>query len=351
MAAGQRCEPRPPESTLTDKMSSNVPDNPSSSGSEPQALPTSYDVVIIGGGPAGASAAIYTARADLSTLVIDKGLTVGALGITGKISNYPGVPGPVTGAELLSTMRGQAESFGARFVTDRVVGIDLTGESRAVITNGGSYDARAVIVASGAMGRAATVPGEERLLGRGVSYCATCDGAFFRGRPVAVVGNNDEAVEEARFLTKFASEVHMLVQTSGFKASAPLVAALEQAPNARIHLATRLVSIAGEPAVTGIRIAPRDRAEQDIPVSGVFVYLQGNRPITDFVMGQLDATAEGCLKVDAQMQTSAPGVFAVGDLLCSHVKQAVIAAADGVIAAMAAEKYLNRRAKMKTDWA
>jgi thioredoxin reductase (NADPH) len=314
-------------------------------------LPTKSDVIIIGGGPSGASAGIYTSRADLSTLVIDKGLTVGALGVTGKISNYPGVPGPVTGAELLAIMRGQAESFGARFVTDRVVGLDFSGEQKTVFTNGGSYEARAVIVATGSMGRAATVPGEERLLGKGVSYCATCDGAFFRGQPVAVVGNNDEALEEALFLSKFASMVHLLVQTSSFKASESLVSAVEAAPNVQVHFATRLVSIGGDKSVSGIRTASRDGAEQDLNVNGVFVYLQGSRPITEYLMGQLDTTPEGCLKVDAQMQTSVPGVFAVGDLLCTHVKQAVIAAADGVVAAVTAEKYLNNRSKTRVDWA
>jgi len=139
-----------------DKMSSATATN-----DQAQGLPSKFDVIIIGGGPAGASAAIYTSRADLTTLVVDKGLTVGALGVTGKISNYPGVPGPVTGAELLSIIRGQAESFGTRFLTDRVVGLDLGGEQKTVFTNGGSYEARAVIVASGAMGRAATVPGEK----------------------------------------------------------------------------------------------------------------------------------------------------------------------------------------------
>lgn len=322
-----------------------------SSDLQDRTLPPRYDVVIIGGGPAGASAAIYTARAALSTVVIDKGLTVGALGVTGKISNYPGVPGPVTGAQLLATIRDQAESFGARFVTDRVVGLELAGERKTVIGNGGSFEAHAIILASGAMGRTAAVPGERDLLGRGVSYCATCDGPFFRGKPVAVVGNNDEAVEEALFVARFASEVHLLVQTSNFKASPALVAAIEQAPNVHIQLATRLVSVTGDESVTAVRAAPRAGGEHELPVSAVFVYLQGNRPITDYLMGQLDTTAEGCLTVDAQMQTSVPGVFAIGDLLCTHVKQAVIASADGVIAAMAAERYLRRRAKVKQDWA
>jgi thioredoxin reductase (NADPH) len=142
-----------------------------------------------------------------------------------------------------------------------------------------------------------------------------------------------------------------LVQTSGFKASASLNAAIQAAQKVQIHFATRLVNIVGDKSVTCIRIASRDAVEQDLSVSGVFVYLQGNRPITEYLLGQLDTTAEGCLKVDPQMQTSAPGVFAVGDLLCSHVKQAVIAAADGVVAAVTAEKYLNHRSKTKVDWA
>ena len=177
-----------------------------------------YDVLIIGGGPAGASAAIYTARAGLKTLVIDKGLTAGALGITGKIANYPGVSEQITGAELLERMRGQAESFGAQFVSDKVIGVELTGEEKVVYGNQGTYNSRSVIIATGSMGRGSRVKGEDRLLGRGVSYCATCDGAFYREKEVMVAGNSDEAVEEALFLTKFASRVHFLSPAPEIKA-------------------------------------------------------------------------------------------------------------------------------------
>ena len=188
-----------------------------SSGSE---QPASYDVIIIGGGPAGASAAIYTARSNLRTLVIDKGLTAGALGVTNKISNYPGVPGPVSGAELVEIMRRQAESFGAEFRTDKVVGVELAGDVKTVTAGTGSFQSRAIILATGSMGRTSVVPGEEQYLGRGVSYCATCDGAFFRNRPVAVVGNNDEAVEEALFLTKYTEHVQLIVPTPTLNALA-----------------------------------------------------------------------------------------------------------------------------------
>jgi thioredoxin reductase (NADPH) len=155
-----------------------------------------YDVLIIGGGPAGITAAIYTSRADLRTLVIDKGLTSGALGITNKIANYPGVTDVVSGAELLERMRGQARSFGTEFATDRVIGVDLVSDEKTVFGNTGTYNGKAVIIATGSMGRGIRVKGEDELLGRGVSYCATCDAAFFRDQEVLVAGNNDEAIEE-----------------------------------------------------------------------------------------------------------------------------------------------------------
>jgi thioredoxin reductase (NADPH) len=312
--------------------------------------PESYDVIIIGGGPAGTSAAIYTARADLRTLVIDKGLTAGALGITGKISNYPGVPGPISGAELAETMRRQAESFGAEFLTDKVVGVDLAADPKTVMAGTGTFHAKAVILASGSMGRTHAVPGEEEYLGRGVSYCATCDGAFFRDEPVAVIGNNEEALEEALFLTKFAQRVHLIVPTPTLKAREPLAAEVKNHPKVEMRLGTRLKEIVGNGKVEGVRIQPRGSDEETLPVEGAFVYLQGGQPITDYLMGQLETAPEGCLAVDREMQTNIPGVFAVGDLLCMHIKQAVIAAADGVTAAIGVDKYIHGRDKLQTDW-
>lgn len=312
--------------------------------------PEMYDVIIIGGGPAGASAAIYTARADLRTLVIDKGLTAGALGVTSKISNYPGVPGPVSGAELVETMRQQAESFGAEFLTDKVVGLDIASDPKMVMAGTNSFQTNAIILATGSMGRTNSVPGEAELLGRGVSYCATCDGAFFRDKPVAVIGNNDEAIEEALFLTKFVSQVHLVVPTPALKARESLAAEISQHPKVTIMPGTRLKAIEGNGQVSGVRIHPRGGEEQVLPVDGAFVYLQGGQPITDYLMGQLATSAEGCLVVDGEMRTTVPGVFAVGDLLCSHIKQAVIAAADGVIAAVAVDKYVHNRRQLQIDW-
>jgi thioredoxin reductase (NADPH) len=317
-------------------------------GAESSAEP--YDVIIIGGGPAGASAAIYTARANLRTLVIDKGVTAGALGVTSEISNYPGVVGPVSGAELVEIMRGQAESFGAKFLVDKVVGVDLDSDPKMVMAGTGAFHTRALILATGSMGRTTTIPGEEEFLGRGVSYCATCDGAFFKNRTVAVVGNNDEAVEEALFLTKFAGRVHLIVPTPALNARPPLAEAATHNPVIEMRLGTRLREVVGNGKLQGLRIRPRQGDEEMLPVDGAFIYLQGAKPITDYLGDRLETTPEGCLAVDREMATSMPGVYAVGDLLCTHVKQAVIAAADGVIAAMAADKFLRGRSELRTDW-
>lgn len=310
-----------------------------------------YDVVIIGGGPGGATAAIYTARADLKTLVIDKGLTAGALGLTAKIANYPGVAGEIGGADLLKIMRQQAETFGAKFAQDKVQAVDLTSEPKVIFANGGTYTARSVIIATGSMGRGQRVKGEDELLGRGVSYCATCDAAFFREQVVMVAGNSDEAIEEALFLTKFVKQVHFLSPTPELKADAHLIEEITSHPKVVLHKGTALREVVGAARVEAVRVAQRGQAEEVIPVTGAFIYLQGGKPVTDFLSGQLPTSESGCLIVDKEYQTALPGVFAIGDVLCNHVKQAVIAAAEGAIAAMAVEKQLHQRKQLAVDWA
>ncbi len=318
---------------------------------ESQAAEMDYDVVIIGGGPAGATAAMYAARASLRTLVLDKGLTAGALGITSKIANYPGILGEISGAELLERMREQAESFGAQFMQDRVQGVDLLSDPKLIFANSGTYTARAVIIATGSMGRGQRVKGEDELLGRGVSYCATCDAAFFRGQDVVVAGQSDEAVEEALFLTRFVRTVHLLSPTNELKAPAHLVEELTHKPNVELHLGAALREVLGGEHVEGVRYAQRGAGEHTLPVTGAFIYLQGGRPITDFLEGQLPVSEGGCLLVDNEFRTPLPGVFAVGDVLCNHVKQAVVAAAEGAVAAMAVEKHLHGRKQLVADWA
>lgn len=307
-----------------------------------------YDVIVIGGGPAGATAALYAARAGLKTLVIDKGLMAGAAGMAGQIVNFPGL-GPISGADLVRRIREQATSFGAQFVTDRVLRVDLKSDPRQVWTGGGVYAGRVLIIATGAMGRKSHVPGEERLIGRGVSYCATCDGAFFRDQEVAVVGNTDEAVEEALTLARFASRVHFLFPTRDLRAEPALVRELQENPKVTLYPAAHLEEVVGEERVEGIRFRTGGE-ERFLPVAGVFIYLQGNVPVTDFLEGQLPLGEGGCLLVDENFQTGVPGVFAVGDVLCRHLKQAVVAAAEGAVAAMAADRYLRGRAQLRPDW-
>lgn len=311
---------------------------------------TKVDVLIIGGGPAGATAAIYTSRAGLSTLVIDKGLTAGALGITGKIANYPGVNNPVSGAELLERMRDQAISFGTRFVADKVVGIDLAGTEKTVYANQAVYTSRAMIIATGSMGRGTRIKGEDHLLGRGVSYCATCDGAFFRDKEVVVAGNSDEAIDEALFLTRFASRVYFLSPAPELKAPQHLVDELQNCEKVKLFKGANLLELIGEDKVEAIRFVQRGIPEETLPVSGAFIYLQGGKPETDFLQGQLELTDAGCLMVDHEFQTTIPGVYAIGDVLCDHIKQAVIAAGEGAAAAIALEKNLHGRGKLSVDW-
>lgn len=307
-----------------------------------------YDVIIIGGGPGGATAALYTARADLKTLVVDKSLSAGALGMTTNVDNYPGMPN-ATGPEIVKTIRGQAESFGAEFRQEPVIGVSLEGEAKEIYTAAGSYKARAVILATGGMGRSTFVPGEEGLVGRGVSYCATCDAAFFRGQAVAVVGNSEQAVEEALFLTRFAANVTLVHGGKEPKGSAELLAELKEKPGVSF-VSGRLAAVEGEQKVSGIKVIT-DAGERTVRCTGVFIFLQGNKPVIDFLGGTVPTTESGCLRVNREtFETEVPGVFAIGDLLCTEIKQAVIAASEGCQAAIHAEKLLRGRKKALRDW-
>jgi len=309
-----------------------------------------WDIAIAGGGPSGATAALYAARAGWSTVVIDKGIAAGALGMTSKITNFPGVGGVVTGAQLVDRIRAQAIAFGASFSLHRVTAASLSNAGKTLYAGEEAFRARAVIIATGSMGRTQSIPGEKRLTGRGVSYCATCDGFFFRGKEVAVVGNSDEALEEALHVARFAGRVLLLSPASGLRASDALVEQVSANEHIEIRTSCRVREITGESGVEAV-VVEADGAEERVPVAGVFIYLQGGKPILDFVAGQLDTTEDGCLRVDDTFQTSVAGVFAAGDVLCKHVKQAVIAAAEGARAAVAADRFLSGRPSLKADWA
>jgi len=300
-----------------------------------------FDVIIIGGGPAGSSAAIYTARANLSTLVIDKNIMSGALAVATTIANYPGIPEEINGLELLQRMRKQAETFGARFVQEQVIGADLTGDPKSIFTDK-NYLARVVILATGAHERKNKVPGEAELLGRGVSYCATCDGAFFKGEDVGVFGFNDHALEEALFLTRYANSVKIINPNAEFKAGSELIERALGEKKIELITERRLVAVEGNGAVSAARVLPRGGDEQVIPMTGAFIYLEGNQPSTGFLASALGLGAGGCLLNNRDQSTPIPGVYAVGDVTCSQLKQAVVSAAEGVIAAISADRFINK---------
>ena len=301
----------------------------------------SYDVVIIGGGPGGCSAAIYTARADLSTLVIDKNIMSGALAVATKIVNYPGVPEEISGLELLRRMRMQAEGFGARFAQEQVIGVDLNSDPKSIFTSN-VYQAKAVILATGAHERKNKVPGEAEFLGRGVSYCATCDAAFFRDEDVAVIGFSDHALEEALFLTRYAKSVKLITPTTSFKATEELIERVRS--NEKIEMMTKLKlsGVEGNESLTAIRFQRRDGTDESIPVTGAFIYLEGNQPSTQFLNSVIPIGTGGCLFSERDQSTPIPGVYAIGDVTCTQLKQAVVSAAEGVIAAISADRFINR---------
>ena len=311
-----------------------------------------FDVVIIGGGPAGCTCALYTSRANLKTVILDKNPAVGALAITHKIANYPGVSTEMSGDDLLKQMRDQAVEYGTSYQRAQVYGIDVSDEMKKVYTPEGVFTGRALVLATGAMGRSeASFEGESEFLGRGVSYCATCDGAFYRDREVAVVGLNQEAVEEAQFLTKFASKVHWITFKDPNKEDYHAQELLGMS-NVKHWRRTRLASVEGNDAgVTGIKLKTKDADEpQPLDVEGVFIYQNGSKPITDFIGDQVEYNPDGGVKVDDAMSTSVPGVWAIGDIRNTPYKQAVVAAGDGCIAAMAIDRYLNHRKTIKPDW-
>ncbi|PIP70048.1 MAG: thioredoxin reductase, partial [Nitrospirae bacterium CG22_combo_CG10-13_8_21_14_all_44_11] len=297
-----------------------------------------YDVIIIGGGPAGLSAAQYAARAKLKTIVLDKSKTAGALAFSRKIENYPGLPEPLTGKELLDIFRKQAVKFGAEYAEVQVVGVNLTGNVKEVFTMDKNYSGKTVIIATGSMGRKPTIKGEAEFLGKGVSYCAICDAAFYKGKTVCVIGDSEEAVKEAGLLTKFAETVYLISPSSKLKVEDDYPA-LSQ-PNLKILPGQSVTAIEGNEVVERIKMSDADKKETALEVSGVFVYLHGSKPIIDFLGGNIDLSEEECIVTNRMMETSILGVFAAGDMTCTEVRQIVVSAANGCIAALSAERYI-----------
>jgi len=310
---------------------------------------TVYDVVIIGGGPAGLTAAQYAARSNLKTIVLDKSATSGALAFTDKIENYPGLPEPISGKELLDIFREQAIRFGAEYVEAQVIGVKLEREIKETYTMDRTYKSKSVIIATGAMGRKPTIKGEKEFLGRGVSYCAICDAAFFRGKTVAVIGESEEAAKEAELLTRYAGKVYLLVPSPKLKL--PEDHPVPEKENLEIIYNVLVKSINGNEVVENVLLKDKKTDEErELPLDGVFVYLHGSRPVVDFLNFAVDISDEECIITNNMMETNISGVFAAGDVTCTEIRQVVIAAAKGCIAALSADKYVHHRKRRRLDW-
>ncbi|MDR6121934.1 thioredoxin reductase (NADPH) [Bacillus sp. SLBN-46] len=308
-----------------------------------------YDFVTIGGGPAGASAAVYAARGKLKTLVIDKAPKAGTLAITHKIANYPGVREEVTGLELLTRMQAQAKDFGAEFVRSTVLSVNFSDEIKKIEIAEGTIQAKSVFIAVGAKAPSSKIKGEEEFTGRGVSYCSTCDAAFYQDQVVAVVGDNDEAIHEAETLAKYCKEVKLLIPTEQLKGDADL-SSLEANPKVEIFRRHRVREILGTDSVEKIVVLTDKKDEQAWDVDGIFLYLGGMKPGTDFLNGAVMRDEEGYVVVDEYLRTNIDGVFAGGDARRTPIKQAVISAADGAIAALSAEQHVNKRTKLRPQY-
>ncbi|AHI23963.1 thioredoxin-disulfide reductase [Corynebacterium vitaeruminis] len=307
--------------------------------------PHVHDVAIIGSGPAGYTAALYAARAELKPIVFEGIEFGGSLMTTTEVENFPGFPEGIMGPDLMDNMRNQAERFGADLRMELVTKVELEGEIKKIWVDDEEYQARTVILATGSAPRYLGVPGEQTLLGRGVSACATCDGFFFKDHDIAVIGGGDSAMEEATFLTKFARSVTIVHRREEFRASAIM---LERAKNnEKIRFATNKVvsKVLGENTVSGLELTDTVTGETStLDVTAMFVAI-GHDPRSEMFKDQLDVDDKGYVQVEhPSTKTSLPGVFAIGDLVDSHYQQAVTAAGSGCRGAIDAEHYLAEHA-------
>ena len=301
------------------------------------------NVIIIGSGPAGYTAAVYAARGDLKPLVFEGAVTAGgALMNTTEVENFPGFPDGIQGPDLMDNLRKQAERFGAELITDDVTEVDLTASPKVVKVDGETYLAKTVIIATGSKYRELGLASEKRLSGHGVSWCATCDGFFFRDKDIAVVGGGDSAMEEAIFLTRFARSVTVIHRRDKLRASKIMQDRALANDKIRFAWNSEVAEILGDDRVTGVRLRDvRTGEERTLEVSGLFIAI-GHEPRTELFAGQLDLDDEGYLIVEApSTRTKIPGVFAAGDVVDHTYRQAITAAGTGCAAAIDAERWLQ----------
>jgi thioredoxin reductase (NADPH) len=299
------------------------------------------DLVIIGGGPAGMTAGLYAARAAMKTLLLEQGMPGGQAATTDRIDNYPGFPQGISGPELMMQMDEQARRFGVEVEFARVNEI-VPGQGMFTLkTESGDISARTLVVATGAASRALGVPGEQEFMGRGVSYCATCDGAFFQGKKVAVVGGGDSALQEGLFLTKFAEKVYIIHRRDEMRATKVIQEKAMKNEKIELILNAAVTSILGTDNVEAVKIVDvKTKEEKSVAVDGVFVYI-GKKPASDLVKELVRIDEKGYIIVNQQMMTSVPGIFAAGDVRQTPLRQVVTAVADGAVAAVAAEHYIE----------
>ena len=300
-----------------------------------------HDIIVIGGGPAGLTAGLYAGRSGLKTLLIERGVIGGLIINAERVENYPGFPEGISGVDLTSGMAEQAMKYGVITLMAEVTGIELVGDKKFVGTSEGDYVARAVIITSGSDNRRLGIPGEEEFTGRGVSYCANCDGAFFRDQRVAVIGGGDSAIEEALFLTRFASKVAVIHRRDQLRASKVLQDRAFSNPKIELMWDTVPEEIIGESAVKCLKLRNVKSGERStLDVQGVFIYV-GQKPNTDYLKGLLHLDEAGQVIVSQRMETNIPGIFAAGDIRQNAARQVISAAGDGATAAISANKYLS----------
>ncbi len=303
-----------------------------------------HDVVIVGSGPAGYTAAIYAARAQLNPVMYEGSITAGgALMNTTEVENFPGFENGIMGPDLMDAMRKQAARFGTQLITDDIVEMKLDGEVKTLKDgSGNTLRARSVILATGSAYKEIGIENEKRLSGRGVSWCATCDGFFFRGQEIAVVGGGDSAMEEANFLTRFASKVVLIHRRDAFRASKIMVERAEANPKIELLFNTEVIDVLGEEKVSGLKLRNTLSKEESVrDFTGLFVAI-GHIPRSELVRGQITTNSDGYVEVDGRStRTNLKGVFACGDLVDYTYRQAITAAGSGCQAALDAERFLD----------